>query len=372
MAAAFARLAERDLRVALRTLQSLAEQSASSASFVDTALDQLTGIVSSELTTLSICDLAQGTRRVVGRRGEALSDADRAAFDRHFREHPLVRFHGTHPGGPTRRISDCLSGRAFRNSALHADYYRRIGINYVMALPLFINDANVISIVFNRSRSDFKDGERAVLDVVRQPLAAIYRNLVACENAGTVLKSIGEIAAASGWHMMRVTLAGRVLDASPAAARLLGRFFPEYAASSREARLPATLLAWFARSRSWGLDRPAIDHGQPFSLSHLGARLTIHFVLDREDKGYLLMRADCLAVGADDLRGLPVTDREREVLALVAAGKTNGEIAAVLAVSARTVQKHLDHIFQKLGVETRTAAAVRALAAGDERAATFT
>ncbi len=101
MAAGLARLAERDLRVALRTLQSLAEQTASSASFVDTALDQLTGIVASELTTLSICDLAQGTRRVIGRRGEALSDADRAAFDRHFREHPLVRFHSTHPGGHT-------------------------------------------------------------------------------------------------------------------------------------------------------------------------------------------------------------------------------------------------------------------------------
>ncbi len=372
MAAGLASLAERDLRAALRTLQSLAEESVSSASFVDAALGQLTTIVPSELTTLSICELAQGTRRVVGRRGEALSGADRAAFDRHFREHPLVRFHSTHPRGPTRRMSDCIGASAFRGSALHADYYRRIGINYVMALPLCIDDANVISVVFNRSRSDFTDGERAVLDAVRQPLAAIYRNLIACENAGTGLKSIGELAADGGWHMMRVTLAGQVLDASPAAGRLLGRFFPEYATGSGQARLPATLFAWFSRSRSWGLDRPAIDHGQSFSLSHLGARLTIHFVPDRDGTGYLLMRSDRLAAGADDLGTLPITDRERDVLALVAAGKTNGEIAAFLAVSARTIQKHLEHIFQKLGVETRTAAAVRALAAADEHAANRT
>ena len=65
---------------------------------------------------------------------------------------------------------------------------------------------------------------------------------------------------------------------------------------------------------------------------------------------------------------MPVTEREREVLVLVAAGKTNGEIATVLAISARTVQKHLEHIFQKLGVETRTAAAVCAFAAADEHA----
>ncbi len=369
MAAGLGRLPGRDLQVALRTLQSLADQSASSASFVDAALDRLTGIVPSDLTTLSVCDLAQGTRRVIGRKGEALSDADRAAFDRHFRDHPLVRFHSSHPGGPTQRISDCMSMSVFRHSALHADYYRRIGINFVMALPLCIDNANVISVVFNRGPSDFKDGERAVLDAVRQPLAAIYRNLIACENAGTGLRCIGQLAADGGWHMMRITLAGHILDATTAALRLLQRFFPEYA-PSRPTGLPERLLAWLARSRNWGLERPAVDHGQPFTTSRLGTRLTIHFVSDWNDSGYLLMRSERFDIGLDDLARLPVTNREREVLALVVAGRTNSEIAAVLTVSARTVQKHLEHIFQKLGVETRTAAAVRALAAADERAAT--
>jgi DNA-binding CsgD family transcriptional regulator len=170
--------------------------------------------------------------------------------------------------------------------------------------------------------------------------------------------------------MIRVTLAGEVLDASPAALRLLGRFFPGDACVRA---LPAPLLAWFARSRNWGLERPAIDHGQPFTLSHLGIGLTVHFVPDRERAatGYLLMRCHRVDIGADHLADLPVTGREREVLALVAAGKTNGEIAAVLAISARTVQKHLEHVFQKLGVETRTAAAVCALAAADEHVATL-
>lgn len=225
MAPVLARLPECELRAALRTLQSLAEQSASSACFIDAVLEQLPEIVASELTTLSLCDLEQGTRRVVNRKGESLSEADRAAFDRHFREHPLVRFHGSHPRGPTQRISDCVNVNVFRNSALHADYYRRIGINYVMALPLHIDDVNVISVVFNRSHSDFKDTERAVLDAVRQPLAAIYRHLVACEDAGIGLKRISELAADGGWQMIRVTLAGRILDASPAALQLLGRFF---------------------------------------------------------------------------------------------------------------------------------------------------
>jgi DNA-binding CsgD family transcriptional regulator len=44
----------------------------------------------------------------------------------------------------------------------------------------------------------------------------------------------------------------------------------------------------------------------------------------------------------------------------LAQGKTNKEIGVILALSARTVQKHLEHIYRKLGVETRTAAAAKA------------
>ena len=69
-----------------------------------------------------------------------------------------------------------------------------------------------------------------------------------------------------------------------------------------------------------------------------------------------------------DIGHLPLTAREREILALVAAGKTNGEIGTILTISARTVQKHLEHIFQKLGVESRTAAVVRALGTLDDHA----
>lgn len=78
------------------------------------------------------------------------------------------------------------------------------------------------------------------------------------------------------------------------------------------------------------------------------------------------MKSERLRVRAETLAHLALTQREREVVALVAAGKTNAEIAAVLSISARTVQKHLEHIFPKLGVETRTAAALRALTAADE------
>jgi DNA-binding CsgD family transcriptional regulator len=51
-----------------------------------------------------------------------------------------------------------------------------------------------------------------------------------------------------------------------------------------------------------------------------------------------------------------LTPRELEVLANVADGRTNGEVASLLGISAETVRKHLEHVYDKLDVHTRTAA----------------
>ena len=58
-----------------------------------------------------------------------------------------------------------------------------------------------------------------------------------------------------------------------------------------------------------------------------------------------------------------LTEREVEVLRWVACGKTNRDIGDILGLSPRTVNKHLEHVYVKLGVETRTAATSVALAA---------
>jgi DNA-binding NarL/FixJ family response regulator len=63
-------------------------------------------------------------------------------------------------------------------------------------------------------------------------------------------------------------------------------------------------------------------------------------------------------------RSDPLTPREREVLQLVARGRTNREIGQEIGLSLSTVKTHLEHIIEKLGVSDRTQAAVRAAALG--------
>jgi DNA-binding CsgD family transcriptional regulator len=62
---------------------------------------------------------------------------------------------------------------------------------------------------------------------------------------------------------------------------------------------------------------------------------------------------------------LGLTPREREILAWVARGKTNPEVARILGITPNTVRKHLENVYSTLGVNTRTAAATRFLGVFD-------
>ena len=68
-----------------------------------------------------------------------------------------------------------------------------------------------------------------------------------------------------------------------------------------------------------------------------------------------------LPENAGELMSLGLTVREADVLYWLIHGKANGDIGAILEISPATVKKHLEHVFEKLGVENRTAATLAAL-----------
>ena len=98
---------------------------------------------------------------------------------------------------------------------------------------------------------------------------------------------------------------------------------------------------------------PKEDRKEAHLFSHAETDL---FFLEREKTG------DKKTPSEETLKKFGLSKRESEVLAWVAQGKTNGEIAAILSLNIGTVKKHVEHIFEKLGVETRIAAAILALA----------
>lgn len=78
---------------------------------------------------------------------------------------------------------------------------------------------------------------------------------------------------------------------------------------------------------------------------------------------YLLRIVDLLGDSDTEVlkKEFVLTDRESEVLSWISQGKTNREIGIILSMSPRTVNKHLEQIYKKLGVENRTTAAIISL-----------
>lgn len=106
---------------------------------------------------------------------------------------------------------------------------------------------------------------------------------------------------------------------------------------------------------------------KPIRIEEVLARLNTHVRNARAAREALVqasMQQRPLPLNAspetDRLLQASLTPRETEVLTWLARGKTNRDIAEILGMSHRTVNKHLEHIFEKLGVETRAAAAALA------------
>ncbi|MCB1889947.1 MAG: response regulator transcription factor [Rhodocyclaceae bacterium] len=157
---------------------------------------------------------------------------------------------------------------------------------------------------------------------------------------------------------------GRIVWRTPLARQLLEAF--ELSLGDDAPAAVATWLASAIAERDEGRDVP------PLSLAR-GAKRLMFTLHDRTSEGewLVVMREES---GASVIEGLAaafrLTAREAEVLFWVIKGKTNRDIGDILGTSPRTVHKHLEHVFEKLGVETRTAAAslainrVRALGEG--------
>ncbi|WP_067035048.1 response regulator transcription factor [Marinomonas gallaica] len=113
--------------------------------------------------------------------------------------------------------------------------------------------------------------------------------------------------------------------------------------------------------REWLRHLP--EEGNRLILKGLDYPLALKFIGHTEQKEALVKLEDGnLPTGPERLKmELALTERESHVLYWIANGKTNREVAEILEMSPRTVNKHLEQIFPKLGVENRTAAAGVAL-----------
>lgn len=157
---------------------------------------------------------------------------------------------------------------------------------------------------------------------------------------------------ASGLGVVMLTGDGQIAWCSPYAAQLLAQFDID----ANSASLPAS---WWSLGTEEKLIAPAGESSMTKllvrNMGEVGAD-EIMLLIEFHNHNNTLP--------GERLASAALTPRETEVLSWLAKGKTNRDIGEILELSPRTVSKHLEHVFEKLGVETRAAAV--AMASGQQ------
>jgi DNA-binding response OmpR family regulator/DNA-binding CsgD family transcriptional regulator len=163
---------------------------------------------------------------------------------------------------------------------------------------------------------------------------------------------------ATGRFLLATDRAGRLMWCTPKARQLLAELFRPTA--DAVASLPASVMSQLMQLRTDGIG------GQARLLLDINGRKLEISVMAPIGPDELLFRLTELSTTAEEQQlqhTLSLTSRESEVLLWISRGKANREIGEILAISPRTVNKHLEQIFVKLGVENRASAAARAVRA---------
>ena len=191
--------------------------------------------------------------------------------------------------------------------------------------------------------------EAGAVDYVVKPVRAeeVLARLATHVRNARVARLARDAMDLGGLGVLFLDARARIAWRSPQAERWFADAFAAHGAAPDE--------EWLQRAGS-------LAAGEELAMPGPGGQQLVARCLGRAGLGetmLLLARRDP-STSDDRIGNAALTPRETEVLSWVAKGKTNRDIADILGMSPRTVDKHLEHVFEKLGVETRAAAAALA------------
>jgi len=311
-------------------------------------------VVPADIITYSEVGLSgQSTYRVVHPEGAVAADLDQT-FERFKLEHPLIGHFREHPQARVAKMSDFLTPREFHRLGLYNEFFRKIRVEHQMVIGLPAPLPRVGGVALSRSGSDFSERDRMILSVIQPHIIQAHRKVAllhrATREAKLVLTGLEE--SRRGIVMLRPD--GGVRLVTRLAREWLTTYFGHSAVRGKG--LPEPLQRWAKLQETPVGSGDVFAARKPLVIEAEETRLIVRFIPAR-DGGLLLLEQQHTVVQPASLEALGLTRREAEVLVWVTRGKTDAAIGAILSLSPRTVAKHLEHIYERLGVENRSAAA---------------
>jgi len=289
-------------------------------------------------------------------------------FYRHFTEHPIVCNMPRTLGGAY-KVSDFVSQEECQHLAgFYQQFLRVIGCEDQMVL--FVpetqpqswgkytqENAVLLGISLNRSQRNFTERDRLILNLLRPHLFQAYCNVQQYQQLQQDLSQFQQ----SLNHLGLVILdgEGQMQFVTPQAVVWLEIYFSKPTSSLQ---LPDHLWAWVKHQVTCLTQKPDLPTTcLPLRVEQAGKQLTIRLVVELLGERYLLLLKEQTLSLLNSLALLGLSQRETEVLFWMMQGKENKTIAAQLGVSKSTVRKHLESIYRKLGVQSRTEAIAQTL-----------
>ncbi len=246
-------------------------------------------------------------------------------------QHPVCRYEDETGDFRALKISDFVSRSKLRRLEIYWEFLRPSGVEYQLSAGLDAPLSHTKVFLFTRSDGpDYTERDRDTLDFLRPHLARIYETAQLRRTTREALAHLERTDAA----LVVLEGADRIAHATPEAWRLLATYF-----RSSGGRLPHEVTEWLREQRR-------APSPEPLTVERGEGSVVVQFV-----EGSLLL---------EEQREAPrLTERESEILDLVALGSTNAEIAEALWIAPGTVRKHLENVYEKLEVHSRTAAVAK-------------
>ena len=295
----------------------------------------------------------QSSVRVVRPCGAVSADLTQT-FEHYQHEHPLITHFRENPQARVAKISDFLTQREFHRLGLYNEFFRKIDLEHQVVIGLPALSPRLGGVALSRGGLDFSERDRMLLSVLQPHVIEAHRNAASFSRvkreATLVLTGLEEIGQGIVW----LGPEGAVRQASRLAREWLTAHFGRSAL--RAERLPDAVQRWVSFQETTLRTDDVLAAREPLVVDGPETRLVVRLI-PAHGGSLLLLEQQQTRVKPASLERLGLSRREAEVLAWVAQGKTDAAIGTILSLSPRTVAKHLEHIYDRLGVENRSSAA---------------
>jgi DNA-binding CsgD family transcriptional regulator len=265
------------------------------------------------------------------------------AFQTYIGEHPAMRHVLETKTTDAIRLSDIASRRQWRSTNLYNHVFRPTNFNYQIGCMFPIAEDSFASFSINRVSPDFTEEQRDLITLLAPHFAQAWSRANAISQRDSALSSVA---------IAETDAFGRILFATERASALIARFRSRDSLSPL--MLPEPYRGWLRRNIILAGE---LDAFTPLLLEIGGQRLTVRLAALPGRGRYQLHFEEKRLVTAAGMAGhFGLTSRQGEVLHWIAEGKSNEEIGLILGAKTRTIAKHVEHIFERIGVENRSSA----------------